>query len=1553
MTPTRGAPSNNVAATPRPASGVLALAVLCASGALADWPAWRSDARRSAATRSPVVAAPTRLWTRELPPLEPAWPDAPRLDFDVAYQPIAARGLVFVASSRSDSVTAFDAKTGEERWRFHAGGPVRFAPAWSDGRLFFTCDDGYLYVLRARDGSLLWRRRGGPAERWVVGNGRLVSSWPARGAPVVVDNVVYFGAGIWPFMGVFVHALDVVDGRTVWTNDASGSIFVDQPHDSPAFAGLAPQGYLALHGDALLVPNGRATPACLDRATGALRYFEPGRNSRTEDYRVAVFAEHFVNGDDLQRLDSGSTVDTLVVKGSAFDDRRSYSSTWQLTRRGEQATRQLTIVGRRLRPDVELDPRHFVAEWDEEAARRRYRVEIRPGESHRIWRLPIEGDGGVGEALVPLGFAISPRYKIPGGARRRAAVVRFAESAVGRRGRVVREVGLALDRRSWKLDAFSRIRVELSVTRLLGLEDADGEAYDDEEAGGDPGSDRERFEGRLPGVEERRRGGGVTRETLASDPPVGLAPAERLVEEWSFVEETNGEPALLRGVDRGRVDAIGAVTIRAGEQIIVAAPGEMLALTPPPASGIGARRDPRVDWRVPLDGVPAGLIASGGRLVVSLLDGRIVCFGERSGVSENRAPRRYGLPEPRRESRLRDPAGDLARRLLRAGGHESGFALVLGANGDLVEALVEESALRVVVLDPDADRGEALRQRLDRGGCYGSRVTVRTWSIDRAPLPPYLASLVLVGHPDALGVDSISLALEPLARVLRPWGGAVCLRLDDQDRRVLDRVVADVGRVDLRVETTGDITVLRRVGPPPGGGSWTHQYADAGNTNVSSDSLVRAPLGVLWFGGPSNVGILPRHGHGPRHQVSGGRIIIEGPDILRALDVYTGRALWEARLPGIGAAYDSTSHQPGANSLGSNHVSMVDGIYVILGDRCVRLEPRTGREVSAFRLARDEESGRPRRWGCLVVSEDLLVAGASPMEFAAVDFDRYDVEDIPDHDVNMITGALRSLKGFRFRDRGLLQPRWDWLVGTLNLALDDLQLSSRVPQEVRRQGDGEVEGLIAEIDAYRGTRPVDAPADDALRALHRRLLHTLESSIPDIRVPRVGAKKVWDGTASRDIVAIDRHSGQELWSRRAERSFRHNALCVGAGKVFAVDRLPEAIARRRKRRGRGDTAYARLVALDLRSGRELWSASKKIFGSFLSYSKEHDILVESGRPSRDTLPDEKGDRLVAYRGSTGEVLWDVNAKYSGPVMLWHDRIIAQGRSFSLLSGETLRRVNPLTGAEQSWAFSRMYGCSSAVASEHLLTFRSAAAGYFDLSIEGGTANLGGFRPGCTQNLIVADGVLTAPDYTRTCSCSYPNQSSIGLVHDPEVELWTFDSLEVGGRRVERLGLNFGAPGDRRANDGTLWLEHPVVGGPSPQIEVQIEPTGVRVFRSHSSSVVGDLPWVGASGLEGVKRVGVRVLPRDAPGSARRYRVRLVFAEPGGSLPDRRVFDVVAGGRVVLQGVDVAQASGGARRVVVRSFETVIRDHLDLRFVPTGGDSSAAPILSGLALDALE
>jgi hypothetical protein len=265
--------------------------------------------------------------------------------------------------------------------------------------------------------------------------------------------------------------------------------------------------------------------------------------------------------------------------------------------------------------------------------------------------------------------------------------------------------------------------------------------------------------------------------------------------------------------------------------------------------------------------------------------------------------------------------------------------------------------------------------------------------------------------------------------------------------------------------------------------------------------------------------------------------------------------------------------------------------------------------------------------------------------------------------------------------------------------------------------------------------------------------------------------------------------------------------------------------------------------------------------------------VQCGRASRDALKDEVSERLAALRTADGSVVWDRKGAFGGPVMLHGDTLYTSaattlGTAFSLLSGEPAEREHPLTRERVPWTYHRRYGCNAVVASEHLLTFRSGAAGFYDLLGHSGTANLGGFKSGCTSNLIVADGVLNAPDYTRTCTCSYQNQTSLAFVHAPDTDLWTANDLPRGTGRIRSLAVNLGAPGDRREAGGPLWFEFPVVGGPSPELPVAIEGASPGWFRLPTHEVTGALPWVAASGLEGNARLVVDLLDADA-------RLRLV------------------------------------------------------------------------------
>jgi len=1235
--------------TPRAA---LLLCALCAAVCAADWPTWRHDARRSAASPEELPGKLHLLWARDYPPLAPAWPDQPRLRFDVAYEPIAAGGMLFFGSSANDSVTALDAATGAERWRFYADGPVRFAPAFWRGRLYFASDDGCLYCLDAASGKLRWKFRGGPAERLVLGNGRLVNLWVARGAPLVHGGKVYFAAGIWPFEGVFVHALDAETGDVVWTNDGVGSLYIAQPHGSPAFAGVAPQGYLAASGGRLLVPCGRSVPACFDLATGKLLYYRLAANQHRGGFLVAANREFFANGDALFSLADGRLAGT-VGRAPVMTDNAVFGA-----------------------------DRHALCAFD---------------------------------VSRPDGTNASPARRFPKG----------------------------------------------KIPRLWNMS----------------------------------------------------CPA--------------------------------AVQIKSGRRLYVGSKGLVQAIDIPKPGG-----KPRVSWQAKVAGTPAAMLAADGRLVVATIEGRICCFGGAGASTTAADPPSDATAAPRAS-----PAAALARTILETTGVREGYCLMLGlGDGRLAEQLAANSRLRVIALDPDKAKVAAVRRRLDAAGRLGPRIAVRQGDLFALDLPPYVASLVVSEDLEAGGLARGRSFVERLYDKLRPYGGVACLPLDATQHDAMERWLAESNAQGARLRRANGLSLVSREGPLPGAADWTHQYADAAKTGVSRDSRVRLPLGVLWFGGPSHDNVLPRHGHGPSELVVGGRLFIEGPDTMEARDIYTGRVLWRVALPGVGAAYDNVEHHPGANAFGSNYAAAPDGVYVAHGTECVRLDPASGRRLAEFAFP-PVAGDRSPRWGFVALYDDILIGGA-------------------------------------------LAPR------------------------------------------------------------------------PE------GKPDIYSRVASRWLAALDRHTGKVLWRRRARHGFLHNGIAIGKGKLFCLDRVPEGVARSarwRKSPAARDPGFE-LLALDVRTGQVLWHTSKNVFGTWLGYSEAHDVVLQAGRASRDMVP-QPSKRMIAHDAKNGAVLWDAPHRYQGPCLLHGRTIITQGAAYDLLTGRPRTRRHPLTGDEIPWRFWRNYGCGTALAGLHLLTFRSAAAGYYDLDSDAGTGNFGGFRSGCTSNLIPAGGILNAPDYTRTCRCSYQNQCSLALVHRPEVETWTFNRLDRGHKPIRRMGINLGAPGDRIAPDGTLWLDFPVVGGPSPKLLVTVEPDDVAWFSHQPSRVRGDgLRWVAASGAVGLRSVKLvvweklaawhrrrptllsrwRDLPGRPDGAPRRYTVRLHFVEPGGAAPGQRVFGVALQGRTVVEALDVVRRAGGPWRPVALEFKAVeVQGLLTIELRPAPGSQRAEPVLCGFEVVAEE
>jgi hypothetical protein len=276
---------------------------------------WRCDANWSSASPRELPSKLHLQWVRQYPALESAWSD-PLVQFDGSYQPVAMGDKMFVGSSRNDSVTALHTETGQELWRFYAEGPVRFAPVACQGKVYIGSDDGHLYCLDAATGSVLWRFHGGPSNRKLLGNGRLVSMWPVRGGPVLADGTVYFAAGVFPVMGIFVYALDAETGAIEWKTDAGdpkwdiwGEPGGKTWERNNAFRGLVPNGYLVAVGDKLLIPSGRSGPACFDRKTGTFLYQEAGsRMRRGGGWQVSAIGGYFFNDTNAYDVQTGRPV---------------------------------------------------------------------------------------------------------------------------------------------------------------------------------------------------------------------------------------------------------------------------------------------------------------------------------------------------------------------------------------------------------------------------------------------------------------------------------------------------------------------------------------------------------------------------------------------------------------------------------------------------------------------------------------------------------------------------------------------------------------------------------------------------------------------------------------------------------------------------------------------------------------------------------------------------------------------------------------------------------------------------------------------------------------------------------------------------------------------------------------------------------------------------------------------------------------------------------------------------------------------------------------------
>jgi len=321
-------------------------------------------------------------------------------------------------------------------------------------------------------------------------------------------------------------------------------------------------------------------------------------------------------------------------------------------------------------------------------------------------------------------------------------------------------------------------------------------------------------------------------------------------------------------------------------------------------------------WRGSVEGQARGLAVADGRLLVSTSTGRIYCFGEDQVDQPLMVDQRQPVkdPAPSRKSRF-------ATEILDKSGIRAGYCLLPGLDDlDLPLGLIEQSDLKVIAREKDEEKIAKARRRFDQLGHYGVRIMIHQGDLATLRYPPYFANLIVADKLSSSGARDVD-------RCLRPCGGVL--------------VTLSGGRVDK----------VRRRGPLPGAGSWSHPFADAGRTSASRDELVRLPLRTLWFGGPGPARMVDRHRYPPIPVYANGRLFVAGQHCVIGVDAYNGREMWSRALPDVGRF---PGHDRGASVVADDRC-----VYVPHGLNCLRLDGDTGETLQTYRPPAELELPEP------------------------------------------------------------------------------------------------------------------------------------------------------------------------------------------------------------------------------------------------------------------------------------------------------------------------------------------------------------------------------------------------------------------------------------------------------------------------------------------------------------------------------------------------------------------------------------------------------------------
>jgi outer membrane protein assembly factor BamB len=356
-------------------------------------------------------------------------------------------------------------------------------------------------------------------------------------------------------------------------------------------------------------------------------------------------------------------------------------------------------------------------------------------------------------------------------------------------------------------------------------------------------------------------------------------------------------------------------------------------------------------WRVEVPGAVQGLAFADGRFFVALDGGLLCCL---ASEPKRRAAASIARPSPSAEFTL--PKELHGRR---------GYGLVIEPTRcDAIASVLESTDLNVAVLVRTWEEAARIREQVHE------RERLQVLVNDGLPFTDHCMELVI--HEEPEGAD----AIERYSRVLRPGSGVALLGAEKFKRPALE-----------------------------GAGSWSHAFADAGNSASSLDRHASDDLQLQWFGGPGPAGVVDRHLRSAPPLCVDGILVIQGQDQLRAVDAYHGTLLWTRSFEGLsrmGVALDSGYQAADAGELWLAQAGTL---------RCVDL--RTGEDLRQTRAPAGME------FGWLALDKERVLVSIQPQGTSRRD-QSYEEVDLQFKDAQPLI-CSQTLAAY---DRGTVRRLW-------------------------------------------------------------------------------------------------------------------------------------------------------------------------------------------------------------------------------------------------------------------------------------------------------------------------------------------------------------------------------------------------------------------------------------------------------------------------------------------------------------------------------------------------